>query len=68
MLQYGFFNLVRLDEKEGMYRKVRDTLLVKEMVDSEDSTYDFVSDFDTLTFPGKNQLIIAHKISKDSSI
>ena len=43
MLKYGFFNLVRLDEKEGQYRKVRDTLLTKEIVDSNDSTYDFVS-------------------------
>jgi hypothetical protein len=43
MLHHGFFNLVRLDSKENVYRKVRDSLLAREMMDSDEAFYDFVS-------------------------
>lgn len=43
MLQHGFFNPVHLDAKENVYEKVRDSLLAKEMVDSREAFYDFVS-------------------------
>lgn len=45
MLQHGFFNPVHLDTKENVYEKVRDSLLIKEMVDSQDAFYDFVSEY-----------------------
>lgn len=44
MLQYGFFNPVHMDAKENMYKKVRDSLMAKEMVDAQNAYYDFVSE------------------------
>lgn len=44
MLQYGFFNPVHMDAKENVYEKVRDAVLAKEMVDSQEAYYDFVSE------------------------
>ena len=43
MLQYGFFNPIHMDIKENVYEKIRDSLLVREMVDSQDAYYDYVS-------------------------
>ena len=39
MTKYGFFNGFHVSEKENIYEKN----LLQEMVDSEDSTYNFVS-------------------------
>ena len=43
MLHYGFLNPIHLDQKENVYKRVRDSLLTREMVDSQDANYDFVS-------------------------
>ena len=43
ILHYGFFNPVHIDAKENVFEKVRDSVLVREMVDSQDAYYDYVS-------------------------
>ena len=43
MLRYGFFHPVQLDLEEGVCIKLNDLLLRNDIVDSEDSTYIFVS-------------------------
>ena len=44
ILRHGFFNPVRLCHDEGLFESVAsDSLFGKEMVDSEDATYTFVS-------------------------
>ena len=43
MLHHGFFNPIHMDTKENVYERVRDSLLAREMVDSDEAFYDYVS-------------------------
>ena len=61
MIRYGFFNVINVSLKENTYEK---DVALQEMVDSEDSTYDFVSCYNYTLFhvPGVHYIEIENTL------